>query len=175
MASSQDARSPKFYTFSVIAIIAAALVVSYFHFARNQEITAVREAKAIVADRGPRIEVVTTKAGPTQRSIKLLGDVRSGATTTLYSKISGYLKNAPVDKGDKVEAGQIVAEIESPELDQQYAGATWRASKAFTKKATRLRSPCCRRRPTHWSRRTMLPCWRPINPTRSYALHSRDA
>jgi RND family efflux transporter MFP subunit len=124
MASSQDARSPKFYTFSVIAIIAAALVVSYFHFARNQEITAVREAKAIVADRGPRIEVVTTKAGPTQRSIKLLGDVRSGATTTLYSKISGYLKNAPVDKGDKVEAGQIVAEIESPELDQQYAGAS---------------------------------------------------
>jgi RND family efflux transporter MFP subunit len=124
MASTQEARSPKFYFLCVASIIAAAGAVYYFHFSRSQEIMAVREAKAIVADRGPRIEVVTTTAGPTQRSIKLLGDVRSGATTTLYSKISGYLKNAPVDKGDKVEAGQIVAEIESPELDQQYAGAS---------------------------------------------------
>jgi RND family efflux transporter MFP subunit len=124
MASTQEARSPKFYFLCVASIIAAAGAVYYFHFSRSQEIMAVREAKAIVADRGPRIEVVTTTAGPTQRTIKLLGDVRSGATTTLYSKISGYLKNAPVDKGDKVEAGQVVAEIESPELDQQYAGAS---------------------------------------------------
>ncbi len=124
MASTQDARSPKFYVFSVGTIIAAAVVVYYFHFSRDQEIAAVREAKASVADRGPRIEVVTAKAGPTTRNIKLLGDIRSGMTTTLYSKISGYLKNAPVDKGDLVEAGQIVAEIESPELDQQYAGAS---------------------------------------------------
>jgi len=56
--------------------------------------------------------------------IKLLGDVRSGATTVLYSKVAGYLKTMHVDRGDKVEAGQLVAEIESPELDQQYAGAS---------------------------------------------------
>lgn len=123
MASSQDARSPKFYVFGTATVIVAALLVAWFHFAHNQEISAVREARAIVAERGPRIEIVTTAAGPSERVIKLLGDVRSGATVTLYSKISGYLKTVHVDKGDKVEAGQIVAEIESPELDQQYAAA----------------------------------------------------
>jgi RND family efflux transporter MFP subunit len=123
MANPQE-RSSKFYMFGVASLIAAGLFVFYYHFARNQEIAAVREAKAIVADRGPRIEVVTSKAGPSERIIKLLGDVRSGATTTLYSKISGYLKTMYVDKGDKVDAGQLIAEIESPELDQQFAGAS---------------------------------------------------
>ena len=33
----------------------------------------------------------------------------------------------PVDEGDKVEAGQIVAEIELPEIDQQYAAAVDRS------------------------------------------------
>jgi len=124
MASSKDVSPSKFYTFGVVVIGVAAVTVAYFHFARNQEIATVREARALVAERGPRIEVVTTTAGPTVRSIKLLGDIRSGATTVLYSKVAGYLKTVYVDKGDKVESGQVVAEIESPELDQAYAGAS---------------------------------------------------
>jgi len=124
MSNVKDASASKFYAFSLISIAVAAAAVFYFHFVRNQEIATVREAKALVAERGPRIEVVTTAAGPTTRMIKLLGDVRSGATTVLYSKVAGYLKTMHVDKGDKVEAGQLVAEIESPELDQQYAGAS---------------------------------------------------
>jgi RND family efflux transporter MFP subunit len=119
-----EARSPKFYVFALGTLIAAGLAVVYFHYVRNQEIATVREARAAVADRGPRIEVVSTVAGPSFRTIKLLGDVRSGASATLYSKVAGYLKIMHVDKGDKVEAGQVLAEIESPELDQQFAGAS---------------------------------------------------
>ena len=124
MASSKDVGSSKLYMFGVVGMGVAAVAVACCHFARSQEITTVRGAKALVAERGPRIEVVTTTAGPTVRSIKLLGDIRSGATTVLYSKVAGYLKTVYVDKGDKVEAGQVVAEIESPELDQAYAGAS---------------------------------------------------
>jgi membrane fusion protein (multidrug efflux system) len=124
MASWKSARSAKFYLFSILAIVAAGWGVFYLHSARNQDIAAVREAKAIVADLGPRVEVVATTAGPKERIIKLLGDVRSGASTSLYGKVSGYMKTMHVDKGDKVEAGQLVAEIESPELEQQYAAAS---------------------------------------------------
>jgi membrane fusion protein (multidrug efflux system) len=123
MASWKAARSAKFYLFGILAMVAAGWGVFYLHSARNQDIAAVREAKAIVADLGPRVEVVTTSAGPKERIIKLLGDVRSGASTSLYGKVSGYLKTMHVDKGDKVEAGQLVAEIESPELEQSYAAA----------------------------------------------------
>ena len=117
-------RAARFYLLCTVAIIAAGAAVAYFHFARNKDIAAVREAKATVAELGPRVEVVTTTAGPKERIIKLLGDVRSGASTSLYGKVSGYMKTMHVDKGDKVEAGQIVAEIESPELEQQYAAAS---------------------------------------------------
>jgi multidrug efflux pump subunit AcrA (membrane-fusion protein) len=124
MASWKAARSAKFYLFSILAMVAAGWGVFYLHSARNQDIAAVREAKAVVADLGPRVEVVATTAGPKERTIKLLGDVRSGASTSLYGKVSGYMKTMHVDKGDKVEAGQVVAEIESPELEQAYAAAS---------------------------------------------------
>jgi RND family efflux transporter MFP subunit len=106
-----------------VVIIAAGAAVAYFHLVRTKDIAAVREAKATVAELGPRVEVVNVAAGPKERVIKLLGDVRSGASTSLYGKVSGYMKTMHVDKGDKVDAGQIVAEIESPELEQQYAAA----------------------------------------------------
>src|SRR5262245_26115592 len=117
-------RVVRFYFFGFVVLAAASAAVAYFHVTRSKEIATVREAKATVADLGPRVEVVTTAAGPKERIIKLLGDVRSGASTSLYGKVSGYMKTMHVDKGDKVEAGQIVAEIESPELDQQYAAAS---------------------------------------------------
>jgi membrane fusion protein (multidrug efflux system) len=124
MASSNAARAAKFYLVGTVALVAAGTSVAYFHLIRTKDLAAVREAKAVVADLGPRVEVVTTTAGPKERIIKLLGDVRSGASTSLYGKVSGYLKTMHVDKGDKVEAGQLVAEIESPELDQAYAAAS---------------------------------------------------
>jgi membrane fusion protein (multidrug efflux system) len=124
MARAQEAPSPSFYLLGGLMVVAAGLVVGYFHFAKHEEIATVREARAMVADLGPRIEVVTSQAGPTERVITLLADVRAVATTTMYAKLSGYLKSVTVDKGDRVEAGQVVAEIESLELGQQYASAT---------------------------------------------------
>jgi len=119
----RESRSSRLYVFGGGLVLIAALAAAYFHFARNHDVTAVREAKALVADLGPRIEIVTTKEGPQTRIIKLLGDVRSANSATLYAKVAGYLKTMNVDKGDRVETGQIIGEIESQEVEQQYAGA----------------------------------------------------
>jgi membrane fusion protein, multidrug efflux system len=120
----KTSRPTGFYIAGIVAIAAAAGGVYYIYKSRNLEISTVREARATIAERGPRIEVVKATASPTERTIKLLGDVRSGATTTIYAKVAGYLKTISVDKGDRVEAGQLVAQIESPELEQQYAAAS---------------------------------------------------
>ncbi len=120
----KSGRPMRLYLIGGGAVVAAALSVGYFYLSRSGEIAAVREARAMHAAKGPRIEVVAASAGPTERTIKLLGDLRSGATTTLYGKVAGYLKTISVDKGDKVEAGQVLAFIESPELEQQYTGAS---------------------------------------------------
>lgn len=120
----KTSRPAAFYAVTAAVLAAAAGGVYYVHKSRSLEIGTVREARAALAERGPRIEIVKASASPTERTIKLLGDVRSGATTTIYAKVAGYLKTISVDKGDRVEANQIIAQIESPELEQQYAGAS---------------------------------------------------
>ena len=104
-------------------IAAAALAVGYFHLSRNNSVAVTREVRASIVHRGPRVEVVAATRGPEKRTITLLADVRSNAVATLYAKVSGYIKAVNVDRGDKVTAGQVVAQIESPELELQYQAA----------------------------------------------------
>jgi len=49
----------------------------------------------------------------------LPASVRAFEETTLYSRANGYLSKWLVDIGGKVEAGQVLAEIDTPELDQE--------------------------------------------------------
>ena len=53
------------------------------------------------------------------RLVKLPGDVRPFRQVTLYAKVSGYLRDINVDKGDRVVAGQVLGVVESPETDSQ--------------------------------------------------------
>jgi RND family efflux transporter MFP subunit len=57
------------------------------------------------------------------RKLVLQGEARPFAAVTLYAKVSGYLHDVRVDKGDRVRNGQVIATIDSPELDKQYEGA----------------------------------------------------
>ena len=103
----------------------AAVIFVWRHYAgESNRVENMRSAQAKVAELGPRVEMIEASAGPKSRTIKLLGDVRSASSVTLYAKISAYLKNIYVDKGDKVTAGQLLAELDSPELEQQFAAAS---------------------------------------------------
>jgi RND family efflux transporter MFP subunit len=120
----KTSRPVVFHVVTVAVLAAAGGGAWYIHKSRSLEISTVREARAAIAERGPRIEIVNATASPKERTIKLLGDVRSAASATLYAKVAGYLKTISVDKGDRIEGGEILAQIESPELEQQYAGAS---------------------------------------------------
>lgn len=67
----------------------------------------------------PRVLVVTPKPLASDRALALPGSVQSLEETTVYPRASGYVKRWLVDIGDKVEEGQVLAEIETPELDQE--------------------------------------------------------
>src|SRR5262245_5990400 len=62
------------------------------------------------------VKVVKPKRGPIARSIALPATVLPHEQAALYAKVSGYLKTIHVDKGDSVRVGDLLAEIESPEL-----------------------------------------------------------
>ena len=116
------------------------------------------KARAAVAEAGPLVAVATAKRGPNLRKLPLLGEALPYNTTTLYSKVSGYLSKITVDDGDRVKAGQLIAEIQSPEIDHQYRQATAaldnkrRVAKRNKDLATRTSSPSRRRTPRPTSR-----------------------
>jgi len=51
--------------------------------------------------------------------MSLPGTTQAMQDAITYARVSGYLSKRYVDIGDRVKAGQLLAEIESPELDQQ--------------------------------------------------------
>jgi RND family efflux transporter MFP subunit len=76
------------------------------------------------ADAGTRVSVVAPKAAPKEMVLTLPGGTQAIQETTLYARTSGFLNQRLVDIGDRVEAGQLLAVIESPELDQELERAT---------------------------------------------------
>jgi membrane fusion protein, multidrug efflux system len=64
----------------------------------------------------PDVVVVTPVRGEIYRFVTLPGTLRANQQVTLYAKVAGYLKSISVDKGDAVKAGQLLAEIELPEV-----------------------------------------------------------
>jgi RND family efflux transporter MFP subunit len=71
-------------------------------------------APAATAPLEVRVTHVTT--GPITRAITLPAQVLPDQQATLYAKVSGYLQSISVDKGDRVNAGAVLARIEVPEL-----------------------------------------------------------
>ena len=67
----------------------------------------------------PRVAVIRPERGDVVRSITLPGDLIGRNQAQLYAKVTGYLRRIDVDKGDSVRQGQILAEIEVPELQQK--------------------------------------------------------
>jgi RND family efflux transporter MFP subunit len=72
-----------------------------------------------VAHQSPVVVVSPAQRGAIMRTITLPGDLAGYYQSTLYAKVTGYLKTISVDKGDWVKQGQLLAEIEVPELRQR--------------------------------------------------------
>ena len=66
----------------------------------------------------PPVVVKTTRSsqGEITRSVTLPAVVRADKQVTLYAKVAGYLKFIQVDRGDAVKEGDVLAEVEAPEL-----------------------------------------------------------
>src|SRR5215212_2710867 len=68
------------------------------------------------ADSAPEVVVTSPHRGDIHRFVTLPGTLRANQQVTLHAKVAGYLKSIAVDKGYTVKAGQLLAEIEMPEV-----------------------------------------------------------
>jgi membrane fusion protein, multidrug efflux system len=92
-------------------------VVRYFHA------HGVAEAGATAFSRPPPVDVVIAKAATVGQDLVLPGETAAWYETTIYARVNGYVASWQVDIGDPVKKGQVLATIETPELDAELAAA----------------------------------------------------
>lgn len=73
-------------------------------------------AATLHAQTAPEVQVTAPRRGDIHRFVTLPGTLRANQQVTLHAKVAGYLKSIAVDNGDAVKAGQVLAEIEMPEI-----------------------------------------------------------
>jgi RND family efflux transporter MFP subunit len=71
----------------------------------------------------PSVAVITPKSGAASQRLVLPGTVQAWYEAPIYARVSGYLKMWNFDYGAHVKKGDVLAEIETPDLDAQLAAA----------------------------------------------------
>lgn len=107
----------------ILMVLGSLMTVGSIYACRRAYLEKEAQARLAKAKAGPRVRFVSATPGPETRALVLTGEARPYASVTLYSKVSGFLSAIRVDKGDKVRAGEVLAEVSSPELDRQYDAA----------------------------------------------------
>ena len=67
----------------------------------------------------PRVDVIQVTRASTMSELDLPGNIQAVTEAPILARADGYLERRMVDIGDRVQAGQPVAEIAAPELDEQ--------------------------------------------------------
>lgn len=99
----------------VVAIIAA--VVIFGLLARRGSERTLQKETAVSAI--PSVNVIYPAPSTLSSEIALPGNTQAFIDAPIYSRTSGYLKNWYFDIGARVHKGQLMAQIETPEVDQQ--------------------------------------------------------
>jgi RND family efflux transporter MFP subunit len=98
-----------------ILIVGGAIVARFVGRAHAERILARATLEAAV----PSVNVIHPQAGAPNQEIALPGYTQAFTDTPVYARTSGYLKIWRVDIGARVKKGDLLAEIETPEVDQQ--------------------------------------------------------
>jgi RND family efflux transporter MFP subunit len=110
---------PRVLTLGGVAalLLAAALVVGTVPRLRQEE--AVNVQAAAVANSPPRVTVATAQPSPADNERMLPGNALPLLEAALFPRATGYIKTRLVDIGDRVQAGQLLAVISAPDIDDQ--------------------------------------------------------
>lgn len=112
----------------VTLVLGGAFLASYVP--KHREHLQLEEAARSAQQALHQVEVVSPKSVSSNRALSLPGAVKPLEETILYSRASGFVRDWKVDIGDKVKEGQLLADIETPELDQEIAQANAQLAQA---------------------------------------------
>ena len=122
--SQQSVKTPRLRRLLLVGIIAAVAAGSIAvnglisRHRTNQDLVKWSNAQAI-----PTVALAQLVHGDAAQMLILPGDIQPLNKAAIYARVNGYLKSWQQDIGAHVKAGQVLATIEAPDLDQQLAQA----------------------------------------------------
>jgi len=103
-----------------VLLLLAFLIV---HFTKSHtEHSLVHDAR-VAASSEPAVDVVIVQSASAAASLTLPGETAAWYESTIYARVSGYVAKWYVDIGDHVKSGQLLALIDTPELDAELLAA----------------------------------------------------
>jgi RND family efflux transporter MFP subunit len=114
----------------VLLVIALIVIAAYLGGLRPRQ-----RQRAALADENrelaiPTVTIVSPAPGKAAAGLLLPAEVKPWAEASIHARASGYLKRWYADLGERVTTGQLLAEIEAPELDQELETARHELAKA---------------------------------------------
>jgi RND family efflux transporter MFP subunit len=101
-----------------LILLAVALVLAIWGIASRVH-SRTKLGKETNAEAIPMVIVQKPTLSPPSEELVLPGSVQAFVEAPIYARTSGYLRQWNVDIGDHVKKGQVLAEIDAPEVDQQ--------------------------------------------------------
>jgi RND family efflux transporter MFP subunit len=129
-ATPAEARAPRGLRLAGLCALVVAIAVVVFGIVerRQNEVTVAQwtEAQAI-----PEVAVLTPKSSPAVAPLVLPGNIQAWYEAPMYARVSGYLKMWYFDYGAHVKKGEVLAEIDTPDLDAQLAAGQAKLNSAL--------------------------------------------
>jgi RND family efflux transporter MFP subunit len=110
----------RFVVGALLLLIGGLAIGGWQHYRLDADVAA---TSALRRDFVPSVRVAAVKSSGETLSVSLPGTTEAFEAASIYSRTSGYIAKRYVDIGDRVKAGDLLAEITAPELDHQVAQA----------------------------------------------------
>jgi multidrug efflux pump subunit AcrA (membrane-fusion protein) len=102
-----------------VILIAALVSGAWSHYAQHRQVIATAEQSR---DFVPQVRVAAVQPSESIQVVNLPATTSAFSAANVFARASGYIAKREVDIGDRVKAGQLLAEIVAPELDHQIVG-----------------------------------------------------
>ncbi len=109
--------------FAVLLIVAATAVVFFGWLPRQKRREEINKEARQRTGEHPRVEAQKVRRAPKNSELMVPGTTLAYTEAYIYARASGYVTRRLVDIGDHVRQGQLLAIIDSPDLDRQVAQA----------------------------------------------------
>ena len=110
-------RRLRLFALAFAVLLAAAFF--FVHQSRSRQDAALEASTVEMAEQAPPVEVITVGVAHANDKLALPGETRGWYSSTIYARVNGYVARWIADIGDRVKKDQVLATIDTPELDAQ--------------------------------------------------------